>query len=483
MSVIIKTPGVYIEEISSLPPAVAAVDTAVPAFIGYTDTDSYRLKAEKVRSLLEFEEKFCDWTQWKLTYSEKDTRIVDTFSRNQLYYNMQLYFANGGGKCYVISLGPKPADSQGKKEDYNNALTLLEKENEPTLIVMPELCQMDLQSCMEIYQLALAQAATLKDRFVIMDVPKSDRERDEANKDHKDGSEQDKGDKEIDEFRNTIGTNNLRYGAAYYPHLLTSIGKYDLLEDDDFTFQMGAEKADVPIPLADVTAGTKQETTRKNKLEVDNSFDIGSRKRQQIIKTIKEKKLELPPSAAIAGVYARVDSTRGVWKAPANVSLNLVSGLVRKVSDLEQADLNVHPDSGKSINVIRSFAGKGIIVWGARTLAGNDNEWRYINVRRLYIFVEESVKNAIHDFVFEANDANTWIRVSTMVENFLTNLWRQRALAGSVPEEAFFVRVGLNTTMTPDDILNGIMNIEIGLAVVRPAEFIVLKFSHKLQQS
>ncbi len=123
------------------------------------------------------------------------------------------------------------------------------------------------------------------------------------------------------------------------------------------------------------------------------------------------------------------------------------------------------------------------MVWGARTLAGNDNEWRYVNVRRFYNFVEESVQKATGQFVFEANDANTWVRVSTMIENFLTNLWRQGALAGATPEEAFFVKVGLGTTMTFDDILNGIMNVEIGLAAVRPAEFIVLKFSQKMQES
>jgi phage tail sheath protein FI len=96
--------------------------------------------------------------------------------------------------------------------------------------------------------------------------------------------------------------------------------------------------------------------------------------------------------------------------------------------------------------------------------------------------VEESVEKATHQFVFEPNDANTWVRVSTMIENFLTNLWRQGALTGATPKEAFFVKVGLGSTMTMDDILNGIMNVEIGLAAVRPAEFIVLKFSHKMQE-
>jgi phage tail sheath protein FI len=202
-----------------------------------------------------------------------------------------------------------------------------------------------------------------------------------------------------------------------------------------------------------------------------------------IIGSLQSKLMELYPSAAIAGVYSRVDSQRGVWKAPANVDIRSILGPTVSVSHEEQEGLNVDATSGKSINVIRFFQGKGNLVWGARTLAGNDNEWRYIPVRRLYIFIEESVKKATEFVVFEPNDANTWLRVKTMIENFLTNLWREGALAGAKTEQAFFVRVGLGQTMTALDILEGRMNVEIGLAAVRPAEFIILKFSHKLQES
>ena len=146
-------------------------------------------------------------------------------------------------------------------------------------------------------------------------------------------------------------------------------------------------------------------------------------------------------------------------------------------------DLNVDPASGKSVNAIRAFAGKGTLVWGARTLAGNDNEWRYVPVRRFFNMVEESIKKATGLFVFEPNDANTWVKVRAMIENFLTVQWREGALAGAKPEHAFFVAVGLGETMTAQDILEGCMIVEIGMAVVRPAEFIVLSFSHKMQTS
>jgi phage tail sheath protein FI len=191
----------------------------------------------------------------------------------------------------------------------------------------------------------------------------------------------------------------------------------------------------------------------------------------------------LPPSGAVAGVYAATDTNRGVWKAPANVSLSDVIGPVVKLDNAHQDTLNIDPTTGKSINAIRAFAGKGTLVWGSRTLAGNDNEWRYVPVRRFYIMVEESVKDSTYWAVFEPNDANTWVKVRGMIENYLTQKWREGALAGATTKDAFYVRCGLGTTMTADDILNGYMNVEIGMAPVRPAEFIVLKFSQKLQTS
>ena len=201
---------------------------------------------------------------------------------------------------------------------------------------------------------------------------------------------------------------------------------------------------------------------------------------KNLIEEIGKELSTLPPSGAIAGVYAQVDRDRGVWKAPANVSLNGVSGLSYHFKQTETDSLNVDVNFGKSINAIRFMTGMGFMVWGARTLAGNDNEWRYISVRRFFNMVEESCKKSTMWAVFEPNDASTWIKVKTMIENFLLLQWRNGALQGAKPDEAFFVKVGLGETMTPQDILEGRMNVEIGMAVVRPAEFIILTFSHKL---
>ncbi|EON78215.1 Phage tail sheath protein FI [Lunatimonas lonarensis] len=211
--------------------------------------------------------------------------------------------------------------------------------------------------------------------------------------------------------------------------------------------------------------------------------EVDSATYNKIKSGINKLKVVLPPSSLVAGIYARVDSTRGVWQAPANVSLNFVVKPTVKVTNEMQDRLNVDTTSGKSINAIRSFTGKGTLIWGARTLAGNDNEWRYVPVRRFFNMVEESVKKATEQFVFEPNDANTWVKVRAMIENFLVLQWRAGALAGAKPDHAFYVRVGLGQTMTALDILEGRMNVEIGMAVVRPAEFIILKFSHKMQES
>ncbi|CAC9976181.1 phage tail protein [Flavobacterium sp. WLB] len=203
----------------------------------------------------------------------------------------------------------------------------------------------------------------------------------------------------------------------------------------------------------------------------------------KILTEIYNLSITLPPSSAIAGVYARVDRDRGVWKAPANVSLNYVIKPTVQITNTIQDNLNIDTVAGKSINAIRTFTGKGTLVWGSRTLAGNDSEWRYVPVRRFFNMAEESIKKATEQFVFEPNDANTWIRVRAMIENFLILQWRAGALAGAKPEQAFYVRIGLGQTMSAMDILDGKMIIEIGLAVVRPAEFIILRFSHKMQES
>lgn len=190
----------------------------------------------------------------------------------------------------------------------------------------------------------------------------------------------------------------------------------------------------------------------------------------------------IPPSGAMAGLYAMVDNERGVWKAPANVSLNAVVSPAVELTQAEQEDLNV-PLDGKAVNAIRSFAGRGTLVWGARTLDGNSEDWKYINVRRLLIMLEQSIKLAARAYVFEPNDANTWVTVKSAIESFLLGMWKLGALMGSKPEDAYSVNVGLGSTMTGDDILNGRLNVTVMVAPLRPAEFVMITLQQLMQKT
>ncbi|WP_338860220.1 phage tail sheath family protein [Mycetohabitans rhizoxinica] len=192
-----------------------------------------------------------------------------------------------------------------------------------------------------------------------------------------------------------------------------------------------------------------------------------------------KKPIPIPPSGAVAGVYARVDRERGVWKAPANVEI-IGAQPAFKVTDAVNAIANVPDSSGKSINVIRAFHGTGPLIWGARTLQSNQTTWRYVPVRRLFNAVEKDVRTAMSPALFEPNSAPTWERVRGAVDNYLHGLWKQGALQGATPAQAYFVQIGLGVTMTPDDVANGRMIIKVGLAAVRPAEFIVLQLTQNV---
>lgn len=187
---------------------------------------------------------------------------------------------------------------------------------------------------------------------------------------------------------------------------------------------------------------------------------------------LDKKNIAIPPSGSILGIYARSDNTRGVHKAPANEVVRGCVGLDCQFNTGEQDILNP-----KGINLIRSFPGQGIRVWGARTASSNGS-WKYINVRRLFIFIEESIKANTSWAVFEPNDEVLWVRVQRTISVFLNTLWRNGSLAGTSPEEAFFVNIGRDT-MSQDDIDNGRLICVIGVAPVKPAEFVIFRISQK----
>ncbi len=191
---------------------------------------------------------------------------------------------------------------------------------------------------------------------------------------------------------------------------------------------------------------------------------------------LDRKSVAVPPSGSVVGIYARTDNSRGVHKAPANEVVRGCTGLDIQFNKGEQDILNP-----KGINLIRSFPGQGIRVWGART-ASSDPSWKYVNVRRLFIFIEESIRANTNWAVFEPNDEVLWVRVQRTISVFLENLWRGGSLAGAAPEEAFFVNIG-HDTMTQDDIDNGRLVCVIGVAPVKPAEFVIFRLSQKTADS
>jgi phage tail sheath protein FI len=681
-----KTPGIYVEEITTLAPSVVAVETAIPAFIGYTEKavdsgSNLRFVPTRIKSLLEYQSLYggefvpasyqvvVDTAAGNAVGAVTPRNANGTERRYRLANCVRHYYANGGGPCYIVSVGSyADAPALGNATTPTGllgGLSRVEPVDDPTLLVFPDGVSLIASEMGSLQVAALAQCEKLQDRFVIMDLCGGDQPFSP-------------GVDPIGDFRQNVGTGNLKYGAAYYPWVRTiyrpdvhfrqlslvtalavpipngtidaltgdaaidglvpavrgaetTVGTvvgavnvagmqgpnpltlsranfaqlpdhfaslFDVLrrlgpaatdaaicqafsnllllpralalalrtlqvvvglptpltlaitqlsQDTDLTAAVsglvayeknagvmssvlaGRAAADVIndyvslngspwiLPNANVTAITASAdlfavpSVRTTALNAASSlrslfdplaasvlslfsaaeFLAGEAERQlfakhpvfgNIVEQVARTMVLLPPSGAVAGVCAAVDRTRGVWKAPANVSLADVSGLAVKVNDQIQEDLNV-TSTGKSVNAIRSFAGKGSLIWGARTLAGNDNEWRYVPVRRFFNMAEESIRKATEPFVFEPNDRGTWVRVRAMIENFLTVQWRQGALAGAVTQQAFFVKVGLGETMTAQDILEGLMIIEIGMAVVRPAEFIILRFSHKMQTS
>ena len=672
MATAYKTPGVYVEEISKFPPSVAEVETAIPAFIGYTDkakkvTDDDLLNVPtRVTSLLEFEQYFGAGPSYAdisvnldmNNVPDEATTTVNS-SKYLLYDSLRLFYDNGGGACYIVAVGKYGSDIElgDTTKGLRGGLEQLKKYDEPTLILFPDAVALTVDKLGSLQQASLAQCGLLGDRFTIMDI--------------KDSATGNTLNTDVEAFRNNVGMNNLKYGAAYHPWVKTVYDKTFefrninshlnktglattfkvLVKDTDVdengkkikdrlidvenliadnnaiatgiaafitaeaagdtisnifngkftayinTPSVGNLKAvlnfiwDVLVNIdgllvsnvanastkvitnPDFLASAKSFVTSNVKESMQDLIDLDNEallltkdlfnsantygsysakflsdqlkamvisavapnfitgpadadKISQCASKLKEiytvtanainsitqmgfayektqgdsvlkylpyykgilnslnsKSTLLPPSGAIAGIIAWVDSTRGVWKAPANVSINSVNSVSEFIDDSIQENLNVDPNAGKSINAIRPFTGKGVIVWGSRTLAGNDNEWRYVPVRRFFNFVEESCKKSTSWAVFEPNDANTWAKVRGQIDNFLNNLWRRGALAGAKPEHAYYVNAGLGYTMTAQDILEGRLIIEIGLAAVRPAEFIILRFSHKLQQS
>jgi phage tail sheath protein FI len=556
----LMTPGVYIEEVNAFPGSVVEVATAIPAFIGYTEKASRNGKSlvnQPVRItshaeyLLLFGGAFNpmfkldavvdgESNKHEVTINGEDKAINYLTDHDAyMYRGIQLFFNNGGGTCYIVSVGTYGGEDkvvEVKKNALEGGLLTLLKEQEPTMIVIPDAVKLK-DNCYDVYKKVLAHCAKMQSRVAILDVYDGDETRIVG-----------KADVDIiTKFREKIGSEYLNYAAAYYPWLNTNI-----VQSGDITFenldasvdlsQLLPEQAakeliagfpadlatfktalikDKPDELATAllndnpegvdaalkegklvegfTAEALSALEEKGDLKETKNILVNyirNRKRNyhlglkatsptyvNLLDEIRGVMNLLPASSAMAGIYTMVDNNRGVWKSPANISLNSVIKPSTNITHDEQENLNVDAISGKSINAIRTFPGIGTLVWGARTLDGNSLDWRYINVRRTMIMLEQSIKMALRSYVFEPNDANTWVTVKSMIVNFLTDKWKQGALAGASPDDAFDVQIGLGATMTGLDILEGKMLVSVKLAIVRPAEFIVVTFEQQMQKS
>lgn len=452
-----KTPGVYVEEVSIFPHSIHPLSTSKPVFIGFTEHGPKHLT--EIFSLQDFEQLF-GGSPIDLPNFVVDGNSISTVNNAQiseipefhLYYSLQLYFANGGGPCYILPVGH--FGDIYSVDAFTTAIRKLEIHKGPSIIVLTDLGGFDdPHDYYSIYEEALSVCKKIGNCFTIIDTRHSD----SNPNDHQ---------ANIQELRNYLGGPDLQFGAAYYPMLVTHL-KYKYSEDQLTVIKDGNEMV---LCHSDQTISDDPSKKAESFYHQDGSRKANYR---TIINQINSVNLILPPSGAVAGIYTYTDLTRGVWKAPAGVALNNIDRPLLVISSNDQELMNVSPD-GKSVNAIRKFANRGTQIWGARTLAGNDNEWRYVSVRRFLSMIESSIENSTKVFVFEPNDANTWRSVESMIENFLINIWRNGGMQGSKPEQAFFVKVGLGTTMSRADIQQGRMIIEVGVAPVRPAEFIII---------
>jgi hypothetical protein len=431
---------------------------------------------------------------------------------------MRMFFANGGSNCYVVSVGDY--ESSVSKDSLLDGLKAVAYQNGPTMLVIPDAVNLpsdppgpnssDIpasQDFVDVTRAMLDQCVTLQDRVAIFDVYGATA----VTQSNVDATL----DPCITQFQEAIINPSPSYGMAYFPFLNTTI-----VETSDINY---TNFAATQAPLVQVSPGITTElqdvltlfnqeqypnsvvngkevqnpTQLKiqqyidslaqtdlhddpNVLSLNNILTNSLGKYSQLLAVVARKAGVLPPGGAMAGVFALNDQNRGVWNAPANMVMASTLSPTVSLNDDQQGGLNV-PINGKAIDVIRDFVGRGPVVWGARTLDGNSLDWRYIQVRRTIVYVEQSIKAAINQFVFAPNVAITWVAVTQMISGFLQDLWSRGGLMGDKASDAFTVQCGVPATMTATDILNGYMVVQVTLQMVHPAEFIELTFKQTMQ--
>ena len=489
-----KTPGVYVVERNAFPNSVVQVPTDFPVFIGYTQraangAQNLENVLTEISGLLEFETYFGVSPAFDVFRDTSDNTLKSSAAQFMMHRAIRLFFQNGGMRCCVISVGGY-VDDVGKAQRPNVEmlrlpLDSLQDAGGPSMIVMPDAAMLSLSDWAALSKATLEHCEKKRHRFAILDLVHGDMAAGMVNVP----------DPVKDFYASMADVNSatFSFGAAYYPWLNTMLidannMTADLLRDDlkaELQKQIEDEIDATETPdlhLRHVASNLTKTQDDDVMRQTHNALFIRCKVYHRVMTEVLEVVNLVPPSAAIAGVICAVDVSRGPWTAPANVQLQNVASPAVQINDDQQQELNT-PVNGFSINAIRNFSGRGNLVWGARTLEGNSGEWRYIPVRRTLIMIEQSIVLACGAYVFEPNNAATWTTMKSMIANYLTSVWKGGGLAGASASDAFAVRIGLGETMTANDVLEGRLFVEVHVAVLRPAEFIVLRFTQKMAKS
>ncbi|EMY34403.1 phage tail sheath family protein [Arthrobacter crystallopoietes BAB-32] len=397
-------PGVYVKEVPSGPRTIGRVSTSIAAFIG---------KAPKTQIRLDEAVAIDNWTQFA------DAYIGDATEGSHLANAVYGFFANGGGRCYVVNIGD--GDNLTGTAAKPTGLRLLEALDNVSMVAAPGFTRpQDYAALLEHCEHELRQ-----DRLAILDTPEDV--------------------PDIDDL--------LEAGGAPVPDSGDE-------ETEDGNGETGG-------------GGGGGRTSTEGTGPIGAPQSPGGYAAQYfpwivVQDPVTGKMVTQPPSGHMAGIWARVDSSRGVHKAPANEPVQGVVNVVHQVTRGEQEILNP-----AGVNCIRRFP-EGFVVWGARTRAPQSGEYRYINVRRLTNMIKESIAEGTKWAVFEPNDYTLWGSLRRDIGSFLTNVWRDGGLLGRTPEEAFFVKCDEETN--PPEVRNeGQIVAVVGISVVRPAEFVIFK--------
>jgi phage tail sheath protein FI len=576
-----STPGVYITEIPAFGSSIVGVATAVPVFIGYTQyagdpTTGASLYNTPVAltSMNDYNTYFGGAAQQNYSVAVINppptptatgggtaasvvpdftayytpsgggtaaSPVLQGFSLDlapdqpqfNLYWQMLMFFANGGGNCYVVSVGSYwsnqlptgPTDTSSflpgaiAADDLVAGITVAGFQSGPTMTVIPEACQLPpvggvYEDYATVVQNMMTQAMTLQDRVAILDLP---------------GALSANTFQDLETAQTNLWTSigpsiaAASYAAAYGPALAASIvttsnivytnlaaaePANNALINNILTVQANQIYGQSPGQLATIQSAiaaafplTTANNNANNATQSDNgtaypplqpnqtlaqwqtSLDNLLQNSLPIFKQIEQqianKMNVMAPSGAMAGIWTKSDNLNQVWNAPANIAVASVTAPLYNMNDVQQGGFNL-PTNGQAIDVIRSQINRGTIVWGARTLDGNSNDYRYIQVRRTLIYIEQSIKLAMQPYVFAANDATTWSTVVAACSSFLDGMWQAGGLVGSKPTDAYSVACGVGSTMTQQNVLAGYMVVAVQVALVHPAEFIELTFTQMM---